>query len=142
MNTPPNQFNPDPPLADLEARLGKLALRDAGEALSARLETELMAAYARRKRSRKLAVRLACAAGLTLAAGYLALLSFEARAPGARELDTHERLVCARYTGSNSEGASYKATYERRVSLAATERCRIVVSVPEERMVVIPDETI
>lgn len=140
MNTPPDQPSPGNALSDLETRLSELVLSDPGDDLCARLEAELAAAYTRRRRFQSRITRLTWAACLTLFAGSLALLAFDEHSPGTRELDTDHRLVSARYTGRSGEGASYEATFERRVFLPVTQRCRIVVSVPEQRTVLIPDE--
>lgn len=129
------------PCSDIEAQLQTLRLRDADAALAASLERDLADAFHARRRRRVAA--LACAACLTIAAASLLLHPFPASpAAAGSEMTTETQLVRARFTGRQSEGARYEALFERRFVLPESRRCRIVVSVPEERTVIIPDEPI
>lgn len=135
MNTP---SPPDDPR--LEALLRGLPLRVPNDdTLEARLERDLRVAYGRR-RMRRISVRVsgfACVAAAVLCA----LPHFFPQAePG--DLETQCNLLQARYTGRTREGASYDATYERRIVFPENRGRRIVVCIPEERKLLVPDETI
>lgn len=142
MNTPFHSPLPGDPLPDLEEHLRSLSLRDVGEPLAAQLESDLLAAYTQHKRRHAALIRLAWAACATLAAGSLALLDYGPSGDGSHPIETASSLVTARPTGHDDQGTTYAATFERRVSVHVTPRCRIVVVVPEERTLLLPDETI
>lgn len=128
-STPPEE-------SDIETLLRQLALPEMNSRQGTRLEACLITEYSSRKNRKKYIV-------LALAAAFIAVLgSLTLLAPGTTQAETSSRLVRITPLGKRNEGQAYNLLYENTVSIPTGKNAKVVVTVPEEKTVIVSDDVI